>query len=161
MTKKIGSPDNRNEPKILPFFKNDVLFLGVNVAGKYAREDDSLWQDLDDDNIVWTRERLKEHESDMKALVIFGHARPGPRQYDYYFRYLQHYLQKLNIPVLYMHGDSLDDQPLLHVYEPYKSEGFNIKALEVQRGGIAEPVQVVVSGTHGFVIDRNEKHLDE
>lgn len=140
------------------FFKNEVLFLGVNIAGKFARDDEQEWQDLDLDNINWTRERLNKFENEMKALVIFGHARPGPRQYEYYFQYIEQFLEGYDVPVLYLHGDALEDEPLLKVYEPYTDEGFKMKALEVQPGAVAKPVQVIASSSHGFVIDRRESN---
>ena len=89
----------------------------------------------------------------MQALVIFGHTRPGPRQYDFYFKHLQRDMEALNVPVLYIHGDALLDEPKLQLYEPYEDLGFEMKALEVQRGGIAQPMEVVISD-EGFLVDR-------
>ena len=136
------------------FMKNQVLFIGVNIAGKYARDDEVEWQNLDNDNILWTRERLKRDKDQMKALVIFGHARPGSRQYEFYFQYVQKYVDR-RIPILYMHGDALEDEPILNIYEPFQENGFEMKALEVQRGDVANPVKVTVSSDKGFVITRS------
>lgn len=164
-TADISSNLERQERRKENFalFRNEVLFLGINLAGEYAREDEPEWNSIDEDNVIWTRDLIDRHYEEMRAVVIFGHTRPGPRQYEYYFQYLEKKLKAINVPALYIHGDALEDEPLTETYKPYEENGYHINALEVQRGGIAIPMQVEVHGIseeYGgaqFLIDRDGK----
>eukprot|EP00957_Ditylum_brightwellii_P184146 14026317-Ditylum_brightwellii.AAC.1 len=128
------------------FFGRSVLFLGVHVIGegKHQRSakgyHSKAWDRRISDNVSWTAGELKRISTDRKvgAVVIFAHAFPNTRHSKACFDEISRLANEYDIPFLYIQGDE-------HSWRednPFKSD--KIRRVVVDRGGIADPVQVTI-----------------
>mmetsp|Transcript_20779 Transcript_20779/g.30426 ORF Transcript_20779/g.30426 Transcript_20779/m.30426 type:complete len:294 (+) Transcript_20779:559-1440(+) len=126
------------------FLKRSVLFLGVHIIGGRGKhktmKDRKEWNLRIKDNISWMAGELKRFSTNRKvgAVVIFGHAFPNAHHYRPYFDEISRLANEYDIPFLYIQGDE-------HSWRkdrPFKSD--KILRVVVDRGGIADPVQVTV-----------------
>lgn len=161
--------------------KENVLFLGINIVGKYAHHDDTdkYQEDLDEDNISWTIQNINKFISSSsgngRAIVIFGHARAGTSQYAFYFKKIQEYIDSIpptksfikEIPILYVHGDILKGRPnqIDTLNFPYKKEDFhNLRSVLVEPGGKTSPLKIAINHQRKseslFVVDRQAYEYD-
>jgi len=125
-----------------------VLVIGVNVAGGHVH-DQAEWTARHAQCLAWIAEQFKAHAGNFQSVVVLGHARPTPKQQDF-FDGLNAQVEKAGVPVLYLHGDGHDwlyDRPF---------PAANILRIQVDQGGKAPPLKVTVypDTDHPFVYDR-------
>jgi hypothetical protein len=130
------------------FVKGNVLFIGVNVVGGRVH-DAAEWKQRHAEGLDWIRRNLKRSGSKVSSMVLFGHALPA-KKHDDFFGPFNADAKKFNKPILYLHGDG-------HrwIYDrPFAAK--NILRVQVDQGGIAPPLQVIVTDdkTTPFKFDR-------
>ncbi len=130
------------------FVHNGVLFVGVNLVGGRIH-DAHEWKRRQVEDLEWTRRNLRRHRGAVSSAVIFGHATPTPN-HELYFVGFEREAKRFAKPILYLHGDGhrwVHDRPF---------EAQNILRVQVDQGGIAPPIQVMVTDnpTRPFVFDR-------
>jgi hypothetical protein len=94
-----------------------VLFVGLHVVG--GRDSASEF------NYEWVEGMIKKQGGDVRAMVLFGHARPGePINQDFFDRTSQYLAKHFEKPIAYVHaGDKTE------VYQPFENK--NILAIQV------------------------------
>ena len=136
-------PTNRHidrdpqHPENFAFVSKGVLFVGINLVGGKIL-DPIQWSSQDRDNIKWIEAQWKNSNKSISRLVIFGHALPS-KNHQEFFTLLQHFAQSFERPILYLHGDG-------HFWQrdyPFMLE--NIWRVQVQAGGSAKPVTVMIT----------------
>lgn len=130
------------------FVKGNVLFVGVNVVGGRIH-DAAEWKQRHAETLDWVRRNLKRSGETVSSMVIFGHAKPAAKHDDFFGPFNED-AKKFNKPILYLHGDG-------HrwIYDrPFAAK--NILRVQVDQGGIAPPLQVIVTddATNPFQFDR-------
>jgi len=130
------------------FVQGNVLFVGLNVVGGRVH-DAAEWKQRHADGLDWIRRNLRRFGADVSSLVIFGHAHPNATHNDF-FNPLCDDAKEFKKPILYLHGDGhrwVHDRPF---------SAKNILRVQVDQGGIAPPLRVVVTNhpTEPFQFDR-------
>lgn len=119
------------------FVKNSVLFVGLNIVGGLVH-DPTEWKQRHADDLGWLRRNLRRFGDDVTSVVIFGHAQPAAKHNDF-FEPFSRDAQEFGKPMLYLHGDGhrwIHDRPFA---------AKNILRVQVDQGGIAPPLQVIVT----------------
>ena len=95
-----------SRPENFAFFVNEfVLFIGVHIisGNKMKALDHEL---LMIDNIEWAMKNINEFKNrGLNVVVIFGHT-SAHEVHDSFFKTLGEVAEDLNLPILYVHGDS-------------------------------------------------------
>lgn len=128
---------DKRHPENFAFMSNGVLFVGINIVGGKVL-DPIQWSVQDRDNIQWIQSQVQDHIRSISTLVIFGHALPS-RTHRTFFIMLNQMAFSLEKPILYLHGDGhkwIKDYPFM---------AKNVLRVEVEHGGSANPVTVVIT----------------
>jgi hypothetical protein len=137
-------------PENFAFLRNGVLFVGINLVGGRVHDAEE-WKKRHALDASWAMAQMKRHGPDVKAMVLFGHASPALSHSDFFARFVPA-AAEFTKPILYLHGDGhiwIKDRPF---------EAKNILRVQVDRGGIASPVQVrVTEGEEPFLFDRRKE----
>jgi hypothetical protein len=131
------------------FVKNGVLFVGLNIQGGRVH-DQAEWTLRHAQNLEWVIRNLSVFGDTVSSMVIFAQAKRNPAKHDDFFVPFEIEAQVFGKPILYIHGDG-------HVWihdRPFAAE--NILRVQVDKGGIAPPVQLIVTDhpTEPFHFDR-------
>lgn len=130
------------------FVKSGVLFIGLNIVGGRVH-DEQEWKLRHAGDLDWVKSNVQRFGTEISSLVIFGHAKPAKVHNDFFDPFSK-VAEDFGKPVLYLHGDGHK-----WIYDrPFKAK--NILRVEVDQGGIAPPVKVMVTDhpTKPFVFDR-------
>ncbi len=125
-----------------------VLMVGINLVGG-AVHSAAEWALRLPEDAAWISEQLALHGDKVYAMVLFAHAEPTANHTAFMTPY-RAAVGAWGKPVLHLMGDG-------HVWKmdrPYAER--NILRVEVQQGGVAQPIQVTVSPAdpNAFAIDR-------
>ena len=118
------------------FLHGGVLFIGINIVGGRI-QDAAEWDTRHQQDVAWINGLVEKHGSMSRSLVVFGHATPTTKHVKFFGPFGET-ATRYGKPVLYIHGDGhrwIKDRPF-----PEK----NILRVQVDQGGIASPVKVVV-----------------
>ena len=134
-----------SRPENFTFVKDGVLFVGINLVGGTNNTQIML------DDASWTTQQLQTSQSSVRAAVIFAQAGPGGNHSTFFTPFVQA-AASFAKPILYIHGDGhvwLQDRPF--------GAAQNVLRTQVDRGGLAPPVQITVSmdAVNPFVFNRN------
>jgi hypothetical protein len=130
------------------FVNEGVLFIGVHVVnGRIVDEIDQEARNAA--NFDWIFKRVQENENDVRAIVVFGNARPGHPQNEDFFTKIVSFLDVFGIPAAYIHGNSGDGG----VEEVAFKNAKNVVSVQAQNGGQAAPLRITVgSGKRPFIV---------
>ena len=131
---KVARQTERQEN--FAFTHKGVLFIGINLVGGRVN-DAAEWKKRHQQNIAWIDRQLKTEGNASSSLVLFGHAQPAVKHADFFGPFCES-AEAYEKPILYIHGDGhrwIQDRPF-----PAK----NILRVQVDQGGIASPVKVMV-----------------
>ena len=119
------------------FVEDGVLFIGLNLVGGRVHDSDE-WQQRLEENATWVETQLGDADESTYAAVVLGHAlmMSQHRVFQDRFRAAGGAFGK---PILYLHGDG----HFWSTNRPWPER--NILRVQVDRGGIAPPVEVTVS----------------
>ena len=112
------------------------MFLGLNMVGGDTDNEDA-WDERLQNNLEFSTRMLLEHAHlDIKALVVFAHAKNGN---NWYYRNLARFKERnefmANVPIIIIHGDG-------HEWKEYVD--FDFQFVQVDMGRKAPPIRVTV-----------------
>lgn len=139
-------------PEMFVFVREGVLFLSVNLVDVRPKRKD-LQEEYDSrmqDVLFWVRTNVEEMalREEFRGVIIFGHSIQSPDTRPFFDGLETIFKGKLLlIPVLYIHGDGhqfdLDDRFS-------QATGWDsYRAVQVDRGGAADPILVEVAKVVG------------
>jgi hypothetical protein len=132
------------------FVNQGVLFIGVHVVN--GRIVDEIGQEARNAaNFDWIFKRVNENQNDIRAIVVFGNARPGHPQNEDFFTKTVSFLDVFRLPSVYIHGNSGDGGGV-EQYSPF-DKSKNVVAVQAQIGGQAPPLRINVGfGKRPFIV---------
>lgn len=98
---------------------------------------ESSWRERYKQNTQWFLDQTEKYgsEAEIRMIVIFAHVgNPNP-----VFRTIQRYSIRTRTPILYINGNG-------HFFKIGQHKKYFVR-LQVDRGGIAQPLYVTVGGT--------------
>lgn len=133
-------------PENIAWTSKGVLLVGINLVGGRIF-DQSRWDVLLRDDAAWVTRQLAQNKDSVRAAVVFAQANPNEKHalFMTQFRAAARAFEK---PILFIHGDGhhwLHDDPWLES---------NIVRVQVDKGGIAPPLQVTVMQNGEFHFQR-------
>jgi hypothetical protein len=130
------------------FVKDGVLFIGVHVVnGRIVDEIDQEARNAA--NFDWIFKRVSENEANVRAIVVFGNAKPGHPQNQDFFTKIVSFLDVFGLPSAYIHGNSGDGG----VEEVAFKDSKNVVSVQAQNGGQAPPLRITVGfGNRPFIV---------
>jgi len=143
----------RNRPENFAFARKRVLLIGINLVGGRVF-DQAVWDKVLQDDADWVEEQFKKRGKSVRAAVVFAQANPNEKHKLFMDRF-RAAVRTFRKPVLFIHGDGhkwLYDDPWL---EP------NLVRVQVDRGGIAPPVQVIVNPASEQPFQFNRKLFEQ
>ena len=127
----------------------NVLMIAINLVGGRVHDADE-WALRLAQNATWVEDQLDDAPDWVYAAVVFGHANPSGNHAAFTSRF-KVAATDFDRPVLYLHGDG-------HVWSlrsPW--DGVDATWLQVDQGGNAPPLQVIVSPAgETFQFDRDQ-----
>ena len=100
------------------FLRSNVLFLGVHVVnGKVIDQEE--FDARNKMNYKWVVERSINKVEEVRAVVVFGNAKPEQAQNAVFFDSVQEFWSNSTKPVLYVHASSGEGKTMTP-YEPFK-----------------------------------------
>jgi hypothetical protein len=130
------------------FVNQGVLFIGVHVVnGRIVDEIDQEARNAA--NFDWIFKRVNESQNDVRAIVVFGNARPGHPQNEDFFTKIVSFLDVFGLPSAYVHGNSGNGG----VEEVAFPDSKNVISVQAETGGQAPPLRIIVSfGKRPFIV---------
>ena len=131
-------------------FHKGVLFIGINLVGGKVHDAEE-WKTRHRQDVDWIKKQAEEKGEASRCMVLFGHAQPATKHADFFGPFVEA-ATAYGKPILYLHGDGhrwIKDSPF---------EAKNILRVQVDQGGIASPVKVIVGQDkeHPFVFERRK-----
>ena len=128
----VTRPSTRSET--FTFVAKRTLLVGLNIVGGRVHDADE-WQTRLTSQADWVIHKLIPQSIPSKAdgVILMAHARPS-QNHEAFFRPIREYLQSVNIPVLYLHGDGHS-----FVYTPGFQGVPNLLAIQ-HEGGTRDPI---------------------
>ncbi len=124
-------------PENFAFIRHNVLVMGINLVGGWVF-DQAIWDSVLQDDAEWVEKQFAANAQHVGAAVVCAQANPKEKHRLFMKRFLSA-AKKFAKPILFIHGDGhfwLYDDPW---QEP------NIVRVQIDKGGIAPPVQVIVN----------------
>jgi hypothetical protein len=133
-------------PENFSFVSKGVLFIGLNLVGGSVHSS-SEWSTRLQQDADFVNQELGQHGSQVRALVVFGHAGPSSNR-SLFFNQFVAAAASFGKPVLYIHGDG-------HSWifdHPFSVQ--QILRVQVPQG---DPVEAVVSlaSVDPFTVERD------
>jgi hypothetical protein len=142
----------RNRTENFAFVNNHILVMGLHVVHASFQVEPLLY-DIVDDSVAFLRSYADWIKSDdIEAVVIFAHAFPHHPKFESFLSLLTEVVTSASdTSFIYLHGDD----HIFKVDNPFPSLD-NFLQVAVDKGGIADPLEVVVdtSSSHPFKIKR-------
>lgn len=131
------------------FVKQGVLFIGVHVVnGRIVDKIDQ--QARNAANFDWIFKRVTEYQDDVRAIVVFGNARPGHPQNQAFFDNTVSFLDVFGLPSVYVHSNP--GNAGVEEYSPFANSK-NVVAVQAQSGGLDPPLRINVGfGKRPFIV---------
>jgi hypothetical protein len=147
---EVKRQTDRNEN--FAFVKNKVLFIGINLVGGLIH-DSTEWKIRHNLNAKWIDVQFDKFNENVNSVVIFAQANPDDKHVDFMTRFLV-LAEQFNRPIVFIHGDGhewiFEEKWLLP----------NITRIQVDKGGIAPPLQLVLNVNSGRIISYNRNQFD-
>lgn len=126
----------QNYPVNSAFVQNDILFIALNLVGGRIH-DQKEWDNMLQKAVAWVNQQLQR--KGIVAAIILAQANLDDKHKLFTDQFLQ-LVELFERPVLLIHGDG-------HCWlydDPWQVP--NLTRIQVDKGGIADPLQVTVSG---------------
>ncbi|MEE9189412.1 MAG: hypothetical protein V3U16_01420, partial [Candidatus Neomarinimicrobiota bacterium] len=131
----------------LAFVYREVLFIGINLVGGRIH-DQAEWDEKISYDLDWLKFCLNNFDSE--TAVVFAQANPDDKHTEFIngFEILARIYSK---QILFIHGDGHK----WHYENPWLVP--NMIRVQVDKGGIADPLQVTITGNKSklFKFERN------
>jgi len=118
------------------FVQQNVLFIALNLVGGRIH-DQVEWDAMQQNAVDWIGQQLQQKK--LFAAVIIAQANPDEKHKLFMDQFLP-LVKAFDRPIVFIHGDGhhwLHDDPWLVP---------NLIRVQVDKGGIADPLQVTISG---------------
>jgi hypothetical protein len=145
ITRMVANPD------MFAFVEDGILMMSFNILNMNLEENeppDDLFYERLADSTFWVTKQLQEHKSEIRGVVMFGHAMVSP-DIRPFFENLQTVFVNEGVyhPVLYIHGDG-------HDFNINTDLGINLgwpqfTRIEVDQGAFADPLLLTVARNNG------------
>ena len=126
----------QNYPVNKAFVQNDILFIALNLVGGRIH-DQKEWDNMLQKAVAWVDQQFQQ--KGIVAAVIFAQANPDDKHKLFMDQFLQ-LVENFERPVLLIHGDGHK-----WIYDETWQVP-NLTRIQVDKGGIADPLQVTVLG---------------
>lgn len=116
------------------FVIRDVVFIGLNLVGGKVH-DQRVWDEKMQNDADWLKLQLQR--KNLRAAILFAQANPN-KKHDLFMKQFRKSARLFQKKILFVHGDGhrwLHDEPWLEK---------NITRIQVDKGGIADPLQISV-----------------
>lgn len=143
---RIKVEQQAGRPENIAFVQKKVLLVGLNLVGGTVY-DQTVWDAMIKDAGDWVEQQFSDNKNKVYAAVVFAQANLKDKHLPFTEKFLSS-CTAFEKPVLYLHGDG-------HKWE-YQPEWnlTNLTRVQVDKGGIALPLQVTVSPENGFSFNR-------
>lgn len=126
----------QNYPVNIAFVQNDILFIALNLVGGRIH-DQTEWDKMLQNAVEWVN--LQFQQKGVFAAIIFAQANPDDKHKLFMDQFLS-LVQRFEHPVLLIYGDGHE-----WIYDETWQVP-NLMRIQVDKGGIADPLQVTVTG---------------
>ena len=130
---KIERQDRR--PENVAWVTKGILMLGVTLPSEVKGIISEEFEQLHRDNVEWMEEQFARHGNDVRAAILFFHARPAQEKHASFAKSLRKIQQDFRKPMLILHGDG-------HEWTVWKVG--NATRVQLDHGGKSPPIQVIV-----------------
>ncbi|MFC2139704.1 hypothetical protein ACFLR4_03490 [Bacteroidota bacterium] len=132
------------------FTSKNVLFIGINLVGGLIH-DSTEWKERHNNNAHWIDLHFSEYKEKVGAAVIVAQANPNEKHVDFMTKFLVS-AEQFAKPIIFIHGDGHE-----WIYEESWLKP-NIIRIQVDKGGIAPPLKVILNLESEKIIsfDRNQ-----
>ena len=133
------------------FLHKSTLFVSINLVEQETNTEE--WTARLENNVEWTRSKLRQFGDRFSNVVILGHAPPSSKQGEYFWPVIED-IKGLNRPVLYLHANSSGS---FEVYRPF-GEAENFSAVQLEKRGMEGPMRVTImkGGNDPFAFERRQ-----
>jgi len=133
------------------FTSKDVLFIGLNLVGGLVH-DSTEWRERHNNNALWVETQFSKNKNDVRAAVIITQATPNEKHDDFMTKFLIS-AEQFTKPIIFIHGDG-------HrwIYEESWLKP-NIIRIQVDQGGIAPPLKLVMNPESENIISYDRKQF--
>ncbi len=133
------------------FTSKGVLFIGLNLVGGLVH-DSTEWRERHSQNAQWVKKQFSENKKNVRAAVIVTQAHPKEKHEDFMTKFLIS-AEQFSKPVIFIHGDG-------HrwIYEEAWLKP-NIIRIQVDQGGIAPPLKLVMNPESENIISYDRKQF--
>ncbi len=127
-------------PENFAFTQNGVLFIGLNLVGG-AAHDQNEWNARLQADADWVNQQLQAKASQVRAAVVAAHAGPegGTNNRVLFFTQFRSAAATFAKPVLFMQGNTL----VYKLDQPWPES--NLSRLVVPRGNTEPPLEITVT----------------
>lgn len=132
------------------FTYKDVLFIGINLVGGTIHDAEE-WKNRHSQNAEWIESQFSKSKTKVRTAVIIAQANPDEKHIDFMEKFLKS-AENFSKPIIFIHGDGHH-----WIYEKeWKLK--NIVRIQVDKGGIAQPLKVTINDNYDEIIsvDRNQ-----
>ena len=146
--------DRQNEYKEnFAFTTKGVLFIGLNLVGGLVH-DSTEWRERHNQNAKWVETQFNKYRKNIRAAVIIVQAKPNEKHEDFMSKFLIS-AEKFSKPIVFIHGDG-------HrwIYEESWMKK-NIIRIQVDQGGIAPPLKLVMNPDSKNIISYDRKQFEK
>lgn len=138
------------QPDNFAFSYEDVLFIGLNIVGGRIYDQD-VWDEVESHDIAWLSKHFAGNQA--RAVVLLAQADPEG-QHPRLYNKLKELAETYSGSILFIHGDG---------HKWMSETGWaapNITKIQVDKGGIADPIEVIFrqSESFPFIINRKPFH---
>lgn len=133
------------------FVYKNVLFIGLNLVGGLIH-DSTEWKIRHQQNTDWMETQINNNNYIINSLVIIAQANPDEKHADFMTRFLI-LAEQFNKPIIFIHGDGHE-----WIFEE-KWLSPNITRVQVDKGGIAPPLKLVLNINSGKIISYNRNQF--
>jgi len=139
------------EKENFAFSSKGVLFIGINLVGGLVH-DSTEWRERHFSNAQWVEEQFNKNKKDVRAAVIIAQANPDDKHRDFMSKFLIS-AEQFSKPIIFIHGDG-------HrwIYEESWLKP-NIIRIQVDQGGIAPPLKLVMNPESKNIISYDRKQF--
>jgi len=133
------------------FTSKGVLFIGLNLVGGLIH-DSTEWRERHINNAQWVEKQFNKNRENVRAAVIVTQAHPKEKHQDFMNKFLIS-AEQFSKPVIFIHGDG-------HrwIYEEAWLKP-NIIRIQVDQGGIAPPLKLVMNPESENIISYDRKQF--
>ncbi|MBU1100369.1 MAG: metallophosphoesterase [Bacteroidetes bacterium] len=133
------------------FMTKGVLLIGLNLVGGRVHDEDE-WEVRNKQCAAWVEDQFSKNREYVRAAVLFLQANPDAKHKTFMESFLKS-AKEFSKPIIFIHGDG-------HEWI-YEEEWLlpNITRIQVDKGGIAPPLKIVINSDGERIINYNRNQF--